>query len=84
MVYAFVPCIFLGTTPALILIKQSRKPLEEFKEPISKLVVVVLHSLLIMFLIVLQFLNVSVLSLILVLIVALFFPIPGPGNLALP
>jgi ABC-type Fe3+ transport system permease subunit len=31
LVYAFVPCVFLGTTPALILIKHRKKPLEEFK-----------------------------------------------------
>lgn len=70
LVYAFVPCVFLGTTPWLILIRHHRKPLEEFKQPISRLVVVVLHSLLIILLVVLQFLNVSLLSLLLVLIVA--------------
>jgi len=69
-VYAFVPCVFLGTTPALILIKHRRRSLDEFKEPIGRLAVVALHSLLIILLVVLQFLNLSLFSLLLVLIVA--------------
>lgn len=68
---AFLPCVFLLTTPPLILIKHSRKALEDFKQPIHKLVVILTHTLLIMLLIVLQFLNASLMGLILVMVVAL-------------
>lgn len=68
---AFLPCIFILTTPPLILIKHSRKALEDFKKPIHKLIVILTHTLLIMLLIVLQFLNVSLMGLILVMVVAL-------------
>lgn len=69
-VYAFVPCVFLFTTGPLIMLKHRNRPLKEFKEPIGRLPTILLYSLLIILLVVDQFLNVSILGLLLVLIVA--------------